>query len=162
VRKWVLAIFLSIAFVMPAASARAQTPREMLEQRGTFWATSVTSAKGGHPIKDARLLWLGFGSAATLNADGGEEDIHPLLVWEHTCNEYSYDVKVTSHRFLLEEAVSTAVGCPGHEDDWLNRFFDASPHWRLHDGSLILTAPAGRIVMHPNPHRDFRDRIQRS
>jgi hypothetical protein len=41
----------------------------------------------------------------------------------------------------------------GKEERWLERFFRASPHWRLANGHLTLTARGSRIVMHHRrPH----------
>lgn len=160
-RKRTLAIVFACAFLtLPVASAAARTPLKKLEQRGAFWATSVTDAHGAHPIREIRWLWLSFGSFGTVREDGKQGTSHPALFWEHTCNEHFYGVHVTKHRFLLEEGGSTLVGCFGHEDDWLERFFSADPHWRLRGRTLILTAPTGRIVMRPNPHRDIHERFR--
>lgn len=161
VLKRTLAMLLAFGLLaIPVASAAAQTPLQKLEKRGAFWATSVTDADGGHPIREVRWLWLSFGSVSTIPERGKERHSHPVLFWEHTCNEHFYRVHVTRHRFLLKFEGSTAVGCSGDEDDWLEHFFDAGPHWRLRRGALILTAPTGRIVMRPNPHRDIRERFR--
>jgi hypothetical protein len=119
---------------------------------------SIVGANGGHPIRRPRELWLVFGTIADYGGENFEEktDEYAALFWESNCNEHSYKVEPTPTRLNLSGGGSTLVLCPGRvskEERWLERFFRASPHWRLMNGHLTLTARGSRIVMHHRrPH----------
>jgi hypothetical protein len=128
-------------------------PLERLAGHGRYWGLSITGANGGHPIRRPRELWLAFGTITDYGGESFEEKIdeYAALFWESNCNEHNYKVEATPTRLNLGGGGSTLVGCIGRvqkEERWLERFFGASPHWRLADGRLTLTARGSRIVMH--------------
>jgi hypothetical protein len=136
-----------------APSPLSTGPLELLAGHGRYWGLSITGANGGHPIRSPRELWLAFGTITDYGGENLEEKIdeYAALFWESNCNEHNYKVEATPTRLNLGVGGSTAVLCLGRvqkEERWLERFFGASPHWRLADGRLTLTARGSRIVMH--------------
>ncbi|HEX5593696.1 MAG TPA: META domain-containing protein [Solirubrobacterales bacterium] len=138
--------------------ALAGEPLERLAGHGRYWGLSIIGANGGHPIRRPRELWLAFGTITEYGGKNFEEKIdeYAALFWESNCNEHSYKVEATPTRLNLSGGGSTLVLCPGRtlkEERWLERFFEASPHWRLVNGRLALTARGSRIVLHHRrPH----------
>jgi hypothetical protein len=127
-------------------------PLEQLAGHGRYWGLSIVGANGGHPVRRPRELWLSFGTI-TDYGEGIEEktDEYAALFWESNCNEHNYKVEATPTRLNLSEGGSTLVLCLGRvqkEERWLERFFGASPRWRLSNGHLTLTARGSTIVMH--------------
>lgn len=133
-------------------------PMERLAGHGRYWGLSIVGANEGHPIRLPRELWLAFGAIADYGGENFEEKIdeYAALFWESNCNEHSYKVEPTPTRLNLSGGGGTLVLCSGRvskEEHWLERFFRASPHWRLANGHLTLTARGSRIVMHHRrPH----------
>ena len=128
-------------------------PLKALAGHGLYWGLSIVGANGGHPIRRPRELWVGFGTITDYGGEDLEEktDEYAALFWESTCNEHNYEVEATPTRLILGEGESTLVGCMGRvqkEERWLERFFAASPHWRLANGHLTLTARGSQIVLH--------------
>jgi hypothetical protein len=165
-RAWIAVIASLIALHAGTADARSAEPAlsgeplERLAGHGLYWGLSIVGANGGHPISRPRELWLGFGTIADYGASEEEKvDEYAALFWESNCNEHTYEVEATPTRLNLEGGRSTSVGCSGRvekEERWLERFFDASPHWRLARGHLTLAARGSRIVMHHSPGRHDR------
>lgn len=128
-------------------------PLEQLAGHGRYWGLSIVGANGGHPIQRPRELWLAFGTITDYGGKNFEEktDEYAAVFWESNCNEHNYKVEATPTRLNLSGGGSTLVQCLGRaskEERWLERFFGASPQWRLANGHLTLTARGSRIVMH--------------
>lgn len=126
-------------------------PLAELAGHGLYWGTSIVGADGGHPIENPEGLWLGFRTLIEYPAQGSEEEPeeHEALAWNSNCNGHSYRLKATATRLNLSHEANTRKRCTGHvreEETWLERFFSASPHWRLGEGHLTLTAGGSRIV----------------
>jgi hypothetical protein len=133
-------------------------PMKRLAGHGHYWGLSIVGANGGHPIRRPRELWLAFGTITDYGGENFEEKIdeYAALFWESNCNEHTYKVEPTPTRLNLSGGGGTLVLCSGRvskEEHWLEQFFRASPHWRLANGHLTLTARGSRIVMHHRrPH----------
>jgi hypothetical protein len=124
-----------------------------LTGHGLYWGISLVGADGGHPIENPKGLWLGFRTLIEYPAEGSEEEPeeHAALAWNSNCNGHSYMLEATATRLNLSQEAQTRKRCTGRireEETWLEGFFSASPHWRLEDGRLTLTARGSRIVMH--------------
>jgi hypothetical protein len=131
-------------------------PLEQLTGNGTYHGLSIVGANGGRPIRRPRELQLGF---HTITDHRGEENEEvTILGWELNCNGHSYRVDVTPTRLNVSEEAGTRIRCAGRvqeEERWLERFFEASPHWRLSGGHLILTARDSRILLrHRRTHAE--------
>lgn len=134
-------------------SPLATEPLRALAGHGRYWGLSIVGVNGGHPIRRPRELWLAFGTITDYGGENLEEktDEYAALFWESNCNEHNYKVEATATRLNLDGGGSTAVLCLGRvqkEERWLERFFSASPRWRVANGHLTLTARGSRIVMH--------------
>lgn len=133
-------------------------PLERLAGHGRYWGLSIVGANEGHPIRRPRELWVAFGTITDYGGENFEEktDEYAALFWESNCNEHNYKVESTPTRLNLSGGGGTLVLCPGRvekEERWLERFFRASPLWRLANRHLTLTARGSRIVMHHRrPH----------
>jgi META domain len=78
----------------------------------------------------------------------------PGVGWRAGCNTFGSDVEIAPDRLILGDIGGTAAGCPSedlHEqDDWLARFFDSDPRWRLND-RLVITSDGTVITLEASP-----------
>lgn len=134
---------------LPTLSSR---PPETLAGQDGYRGSSVADANGGHPVRNPRQLWLEFVAIAGHGGAAAEErfDEPSELIWESNCNTHIHRVETAASRLKLRAEESTLELCLGptaREEDWLERFFGANPHWHLADGHLTLTSRGSRIVM---------------
>lgn len=117
----------------PASSPSAE---ELWERE--FVAISVTGRGGRQPpVHQPPEIKLGFGSEQAHNVG-----------WTARCNDFGADARVTATRIEVEPAFGTEIGCPGgqeREDEWLLRFMDSDPEWRLDGNKLTLTSNRAQI-----------------
>lgn len=137
----------------PGAAPLETGPVQALAGHGRYRGLSITGPNSAHPIRRPRELTLSFRTLNEPVGEGAQANEYPVLGWKLNCNGHSYKVEVTTTRLNLSDETETRKRCRGHvqlEERWLERFFAASPRWRLENGRLTLTARGSRIVMrHP-------------
>jgi heat shock protein HslJ len=106
-----------------------------------FTVTSVDGLQGGAepPIDRPTNIQLGFSAQ-------GEHAIG----WSGICNSHSGHVRITATSLEVERVGGTLIGCGDEreaEDEWLFRFMDSKPEWRLADTRLTLIADDVRIEL---------------
>lgn len=128
---------------------------QALAGHGRYRGLSITGPNSAHPIRRPRELTMSFRTLNEYVGESSKANEYAVLGWKLNCNSHSYKAEVTSTRLNLSDEVETRKRCLGPaqlEERWLERFFAASPHWRLENGRLTLTARGSRIVMrHPQP-----------
>jgi heat shock protein HslJ len=106
-----------------------------------FIATSVYGLpeKPDPPVDQPPHIRLSLSS-------GREHD----LGWEALCNGYGGSVRITATKIEVDRVGSTLVGCSDEreaEDEWLSRFMESDPEWRLEATKLTLISNDAKIEL---------------
>ena len=75
--------------------------------------------------------------------------------WKARCNGYGGNVRITATKIEVDRVGHTLVGCQDEreeEDEWLFRFMDSDPEWRLGVTKLTLISNSAKIEL-----KGFRD-----
>jgi heat shock protein HslJ len=105
-----------------------------------FVSTAVT--EGGEPrplVPDTRI---------TMEFAGRQD--HGRLSWRAGCNLFGGELEATPDTLRIEVGPSTMMGCPPRlqeQDEWLARFLESAPGWRLRDDALTLTSGEAAIEL---------------
>jgi heat shock protein HslJ len=73
-----------------------------------------------------------------------------VVGWSVGCNDAGGKVRATATKLLVSNTGSTLVGCfgeVGEEEDWLGRFMESDPEWRLDGNELTLIANGATIEL---------------
>jgi heat shock protein HslJ len=114
----------------------------------TFVSTAVTENGVPRQLVPGTRIEVGF----TENTLTGQ----PGVGWRAGCNTWGSDVEITADRLILGAIGGTAIGCRDDllaQDDWLARFFDSDPRWRLND-RLILASDGTVIELAAGPFEE--------
>lgn len=116
---------------------------------------------GAEPASDARLVGRAFVSTA-VTEDGSPRQLagstvvrlelteDGRLIANAGCNSMQAPVRTGGGRLEVTGLASTGMGCdPARhdQDDWLARFLESTPSWRLDGADLTLTSASTQIVL---------------
>jgi len=105
-----------------------------------FHGVEITEGDGGTPIP----------VPADLGLSSEEQKGEDWIGWSINCNLFGADLEVDGDRMRVDQVSSTAMGCPGEdEDEWLAEFLESGPEWRLQGEKLILTSGGDTVELAP-------------
>ncbi|HEY1236805.1 MAG TPA: META domain-containing protein [Solirubrobacterales bacterium] len=115
---------------------RSQSPAELFNR--DFQATAVTQGGQPRPIVGQTKIDVSFGKE-----DG-------FVGWSAGCNGMgAKGVRISGDQILIKGFASTAMSCPGpraQQEQWLNTFFDADPHWELMGKDRLELTSGDKVI----------------
>jgi len=121
------------------ASAKLAVGARSLGARVIVVSVRSLPRKPEPPVSSPPSIRLGFGN----------EKEHGVG-WTARCNSFGGNARITATKIEVDQVASTTVGCSGEreeEDDWLFRFMDSDPEWRMDGTELTLIANGTKIEL---------------
>ena len=134
----------------PPAKHADEAPRPVAPVPGELWGrefvgVSVEDEDAERPPLDRpRDLRVSFSKWK----GGKGARAQQWIDWKANCNGYGSKLRIEADAFDLREVGSTLIGCPERprqEDDWLWRFFESDPRWRLEGRDLVLSSDGAAL-----------------